>query len=217
MTDPVAIERVKAHLTEAVRLQGAVTAEIQHALDVLSVMNPGVASKLIVPWVGQNTTRPDDDISNNDCGPACVAMWLASLDIAKSVDDISSAAGLTRGYVGTLPMHLMRAAAFWGLSLERVLNFTAETVKDEVRNGKPCIVLVHYGSLPVRFSKTFTAGHWLIVVGYDEGKVIYHDPNWPDRAQGAYLEMTDAQFEKAMADCKIDGNLPNQGLRSKAR
>ncbi len=207
-------------VAEAERHTQQVRADVQHFQEIWLGMESDTTpqdNRLTVPWIGQNTTLTTDDYSNSDCGPACVAMWLNFVGRVVTVDQVSQATGLPRDYRFTLPATLIKAAGFYGLTLERVIGFTIDALKYEIDKRVPCIVLVHYGSLPKRSSQTFTGGHWLIIVGYDEQGFIYHDPYWPDSSGGAFLHATYAQLSKAMQDCIIDGNTPNQGLRSRAR
>jgi hypothetical protein len=176
---------------------------------------PATMKRLGISWIGQNTSAITDDYSNSDCGCACVAMWLNFVGVHKTVDDVSAATGLARGYTYTLPAHLMKAAKYYGLSFTRVMNLSVDAIKTEILHAVPIIVLVHYASLPKRFDQNFKAGHWILIVGCDADKVLYHDPYWPDQ-RGAYLELTNAQLDQAMKDCSIDGNTPYQGLKSGA-
>lgn len=183
------------------------------ALPVVS-HSSGDIVRLDVPWIGQNTSLVTDDFSNNDCGPACVAMWLAFIGKPHTVDDISAATGLTRNYSYTLPGNLILAASKFGLALEQAFNFDLVSVKMELLNGLPCIALVHYGSLVSRYDQRYQAGHWLLITGYDDQFVYYHDPYWPDN-RGANISIAHDQFIKAQADCYLDKNTAYQGLRLK--
>jgi hypothetical protein len=216
-------EEVLAEIKKAIDLQNQIDAlrvpqmaALQHVALILETMDTGQVNKLDVPWIGQNTALTTDDWSNSDCGPAVIAMWLNFVGRVVTVDQVSAATGLARGYKYTLPAVLIKAAAAYGLNLERVINITPEAIKVEIDRRVPCIALVHYASLPLRNDPNFTAGHWLLIVGYDDQGVYYHDPYWPD-SKGSFLQLTWAQLAKAMQDCTIDGNTPNQGLRSKAR
>jgi hypothetical protein len=208
-------------LDESERHTQQVRAYVQHFQEVYlgmggNVTPPITSKRLGVGWIGQNTTAASDNWSNSDCGCACVAMWLNFMGLQKTVDDVSAATGLARGYSYTLPAHLIKAAQYYGLGLERVVNLTIDAIKAEVLRAVPVIVLVHYGALQKRADQNFTAGHWILVVGCDADKVYYHDPYWADRASGSYIEITNAQLETAMQQCALDGNTPKQGLRSKA-
>ena len=166
-------------------------------------------TRLEVPWLSQLGT--DAAYSNSDCGPACVAMWLRYLSIQKTVDDVSRATGLHAGYTYTLPGQLITAASAFGLKLQRLINLSIDDLAERIDAGQPAIALVHYASLSVRYDQKFRAGHWVLACGYDDQGVLYHDPYWPDTT-GRFVKSARSDFAKAMADCSIDGNTPNQGL-----
>lgn len=206
---------VREYLSAALRAMDAATAQIQHAYQVLYEMGGDgapVATVLDVAWASQ--LGPDAAYSNSDCGPACVTMWLRWLQRPVSVDQVSEATGLPRGYKYTVPGNLVAAAKAFGLRIRRVLNVSITALQESIAAGAPVIVLVHYPSLPaaVRYDAKFSGGHWVLVVGYtDGGDVIYHDPYWPD-TRGQRVRVTRADFERAMRECSIDGNTPNQAL-----
>lgn len=162
--------------------------------------------------MGQNlASRTDEDYSNNDCGPACIAMWLNSLGRSVTIDDVSKATGLLPGYKYTIYTHLVKAAANWQLGLMRKAPLDLAALHQQIDAGYPIIILVHYESMPRRFSMTFRAGHWILVVGYTDTEIVYHDPLAPDES-GAYVTCGNAEFLNAMRDCTIDGNQPYQGI-----
>jgi uncharacterized protein YvpB len=166
---------------------------------------------LPIPWASQLGT--DASYSNSDCGPTCATMWLRWLGKAVTVDQVSIATGLPRGYKYTLPANLMMAAKTFGLNLTRTLNVSIDALCASIDQGAPGLVLVHYASLPTRFDPKFYAGHWVLFVGYTlDGKdVLYHDPYWPD-TRGQQMRVSRLDFERAMRECSIDGNTPNQAL-----
>ena len=189
--------------------------DLRSTLAELAKMSDGTKTSnfLAIPWIGQNTARTDDDYSNSDCGPACVAMWINWLKhVIVSVDDVSAATGLQHGYQYTVPMNLITAAAHWQLNLERVLNFSFDMIRGEINRGSPALVLVHYPDLIARFDAKYKMSHWILVIGYDETGLIYNDPYWPDN-RGAAIHLEYEQFLQAMRDVSLDGNTANQGVR----
>ncbi len=212
-------EQARAAIDEcksALAALDAATSAVQHAILVMAGMGGNGApnmKRIDVPWIGQNTNRPDDDWSNSDCGPTCVAMWLRSRGEAANVDDVSRATGLAKGYLYTLPAHLITAAGHYGLRLQRVVHFKISDIKSQIDGGMPVLALVHYASLEKRFSERFKAGHWILVIGYtDNGMMLYHDPYWPDESGGREIVISEAALARAMQDCAKDGNTPEQGL-----
>jgi hypothetical protein len=192
--------------------------DLRSTLAELKMSDGTKTSRLLaIPWIGQNTASTDDDYSNSDCGPACLAMWLTwhDQDHIITVDDVSAATGLPLGYKYTIPANLITAAAHWQLKLERVLNFSFDMIRGEINRGSPALVLVHYPDLVKRFDVKYKASHWILVIGYDETGLIYNDPYWPDN-RGAAIHIEYAAFALAMRDVALDGNTANQGLRQAA-
>lgn len=200
-------------IIEFAKLSNDLTADLlamaQQYHDQLAVMS----DHLHVPWVGQNVaTVNTDDFSNSDCGPACVAMWLAYWQNPRTVDEVSEATSLQRGYKSTAPDHLIRAAQHYGLTLKRAFNLTREVIAAQLQNLNPVIVLVHYGSLLRRYDAKYKAGHWIIVTGLDGDTVIYNDPLWQSAADGEAIRIAWSDFYRAMTDNEADGNKAWQGI-----
>jgi uncharacterized protein YvpB len=202
------------NLNAGITFLNSAAAQLQHTVDILTGMDsePVLPHRLSVPWIGQNVKDCNtDDFSNSDCGCAAVAMWLRYLKRVVTVDEVSVATGQPRGFTYTLPAHLVTAAARYDLKITRALNLTFDKIKEQIDNANPLIVLVHYASLPKRYDQNFKAGHWIVVTGYTDDAVIYNDPLWQD-AQGENVTLAWAEFDKAMADCTLDGNTARQGL-----
>ena len=173
---------------------------------------PASFKRLDVPWVGQNVGS-DDDWSNSDCGPACVTMVLRYLGQNVTVNQASKITGLAKGYKGTAYWDLGKIFLAHKTLAGRKAGLTLDYLKAEIDAGRPCILLVHYGSLENRSDLTFTGGHWIVLTGYDVDRqqYLYHDPYFKD-SRGRFVEISAIGLEKALADCKLDGNTPNQGV-----
>ena len=180
------------------------------------IETPSTPYLLPIGWAGQNTPRPDDDYSNSDCGPACVAMWLRYRGIMVSVDDVSRATGKPRGYAYTVFADLDRAANQYGLDLVHQLGtLTLQMIRSEIDAQRPVIALVHYPSLPDKFSSTYALSHWILLMGYDADVFFYHDPYWLDSVSGAALPITAVQLVTALQNVKLNGNTAMQGATQK--
>lgn len=202
-------------LEEAARAAEIVKAQLAGIRDEVhsnELEGPGNQRLLNFPWLGQNVPdRHDEDYSNNDCGPASLAMWLNGYGRTLSIDDVSKATGLQRGYLYTMPADLIRAARMYGINLAHKFGTaTVASIKAEIDKAHPVIVLIHYGSMPTRFS-SFAKGHYILITGYDNGKIVYNDPLAPD-SRGGGVVCSEAELAKAMADCTLDGNTANQML-----
>jgi ABC-type bacteriocin/lantibiotic exporter with double-glycine peptidase domain len=147
----------------------------------------------------------------SDCGPACVEMLREYKGLPRvDVDKISLAAGMTPTTPGTTGPQLIQAALQFGPFLKFVRGWTLELFASRL----PCIVLVHYGSIPTRRDDGYVKGHWVVVTGVSPDMVTFHDPDWwrPRIDDGQYKLLQRDKFEKAIADCSLDGNTPGQGL-----
>ncbi len=165
---------------------------------------------LSVPWLSQ--LGPDGGYASGDCGPACLAMWLRFLGWDVTVDNVSQHTGLERGYRYSMPAHIIHAARHWDVNLYWRRFLTIDDIKAEIDAGQPAIVLVHYAALPdhVRFDKSYTAGHWILVTGYSSTAIAYLDPYFVERGKKT---ITIAEFLSAWSTNYLDGNSNKQALR----
>lgn len=171
---------------------------------------PASRVRLKIPWVSQLGTKAS--WSANDCGPACLTMWLRYIGRDVTVDEIGKAAGLPPGYGSMVPHQLIAIADVYGLHLERALNVTIADLRSEIDLEQPAIVLVHYPSLPTRYDARYKSGHFVLFCGYEGNTVFYHDPYWPD-TNGQFVACDYTILIKAMQDCVLDQNTPNQCVR----
>ncbi len=169
-----------------------------------------------VPWVGQNTILNTDDYSNSDCGPASLTMWLNYRHKSVTVDDVSRATGKPKGYTFTVFADLDRAANFYGLDLVHYLGtLTLDLIRREIDAKRPVLALVHYPSLPERYSLTYALSHWILIMGYDGDTFFYHDPYWPTAVDGAAIPITSEQLTAALKNVEKNKNTPMQGATEK--
>lgn len=168
-----------------------------------------VGHRLTVQWIGQNTSRADDDFSSSDCGAACIAMLAGC-----SVDAVSMATDRPRGYASLSFDDLIKAAAKFGIHLQHASLAVAE-ICAEIERGNPVIVLINYQSLPAscRYDARYNGGHYLLVVGYNDVGILYHDPYWPDAERGAYRLMTRDEFLKAYTTTAPGNQYASHALR----
>lgn len=194
---------------KAKAIKAIVTALADAVDDFIRATNEPESHRLTVQWVGQNTARADDDYTNNDCGAAALAML-----VKRSVDDVSIATGKPRGYKLLSFDDLIRAASMFGLRLQHVSLALAE-ICAEIDRGHAVIVLVNYQSLPTpcRYDGRYNGGHYLLVVGYDEQYITYHDPYWPDEARGSYRLLTRDEFLRAYTTVAPGNQYASHALR----
>jgi uncharacterized protein YvpB len=176
---------------------------------IIAGLEQPVGRRLAVPWLSQ--LGPDAAFAPGDCGPACLAMWLRWLGHeGVTVDQVSAQVNLPRGYSYTMPAHLVRAARAWDVNLYWRRGLSLDALRAEIDRGQPCIVLVHYPFLPLRYDLRYSAGHWVLVNGYSEDKVVYLDPYFQ---VGGEVDATIGKFMRAWGNNHLDGNSNFQALR----
>jgi hypothetical protein len=168
-----------------------------------------VGRRLAVPWVSQ--LGPQAAFAPGDCGPACLASWLRWLGKGPvTVDQVSEQTDLYPGYRYTMFTHLVRAARAWDVDLYWRRNLVLNDLHAEIDRGQPCIVLAHYPYLPIKYDMNYGAGHWILVSGYGEDKVVYLDPYFQT---GGEVDAVTDTFMRAWGSNHLDGNSDFQALR----
>jgi hypothetical protein len=147
----------------------------------------------------------------NDCGPACVAMLIHGLGVASkkpSIADVFRATGADAAAF-TNGGQLKKAAAVWGVTLTPRF-WGLDSMRASILSGRPLIALVHYGAFSSlgRTQSSFKGGHFLLVVGFDQNRVLVHDPLWRDQG-GRYLSWEESIFYNAWEQAKLDFSNPS--------
>jgi hypothetical protein len=145
-----------------------------------------MGSKILnVPYKNQN--NPDANAKHTDCGPCCVAMILGGTGQQVTTNAVTAAAN-QQGDNGLTQSQVVSAAAAFGLSLAWQQGFSLDNLKKYIDNGQPPIALVKYAYLPDRVDKASTGGHYVVVVGYDDGAqcVFINDPDYYPGTSGGY-------------------------------
>ncbi len=131
---------------------------------------------LNVPYKCQND--PDANLKRTDCGPCCVAMILGGIGRQVTTNAVVAAAN-QQGDVGLTQSQVVNAAAAFGLSMAWQQGFSLGDLKKFIDAGQPPIALVKYANLPDRVDKGSIGGHYVVVVGYDDGaqNILINDPD----------------------------------------
>lgn len=153
--------------------------------------------RLSVPWLSQMGALAT--FAPGDCGTACVAMLCHFLGRPATVDEVSKATLKPSGFSFLHFNELIAVAARLGLVLSYQHGLSIVEMTAAIDAHRPVIALVDYQHLPVmiRFDANYNAGHYVLMVGYDAGHVIYHDPYWPTETGGAFRSMTRDEFYMA--------------------
>jgi predicted double-glycine peptidase len=156
----------------------------------------------------------DDDAkaSNNDCGPASIAMILNYYGLNVTTDQVFAKTGADGGLISIAKMQ--NAIINLGYESEFKKNISVDDLKNYINQDIPVIALVHYGSLNSTQDKNFKGGHFFDVVGYRDDGYFVNDPNFKGslRQDGDHHFFTKSEFEKAWKDCSLDNNPINSVL-----
>jgi ABC-type bacteriocin/lantibiotic exporter with double-glycine peptidase domain len=155
---------------------------------------------------------PDAGRSRNDCGPACLAMLLNALGLAATTDEVFQRCGApASGFVSMA--QLMRAGRRYGAPLDFHRGWGLVELRRRLDEARPLIALVHYAAFSelqpgLSTQSPFTGPHFVLVVGYDEDRVVVHDPLWTGerRREGAFRPWPNAVWMEAWGRCHEDGN-----------
>lgn len=163
-------------------------------------------------------------LTKKDCGPACVEM-IGEYETTTNytTDDIMHflTGGADRG---TYISELQKAAKeLYGVTLERHNLAGTEWLKAQIGKGNPAIILVHYGSFPIRMDRNYTGGHYMVVCGWEYVnyggnpilRFVLHDPDFygaTSLTQGAFIPVTEQVLYKMWTDARLDSNPTRMAL-----
>lgn len=167
---------------------------------------------LDVPYKSQND--PDAQGVFNDCGPACIAMILATQGRDVATADVYAASGVTQDRPLSFS-EVRTAAAAYDLPISWRLGVTLQDVRSYIDQGTPVIALIKYQYLPDRQGQSTTGGHFVLVVGYDDdaAEIVINDPYYWGalRSKGDHHHYDYHTWEQAWGRCNEDGN-PNHSI-----
>nr|QNO56126.1 hypothetical protein PNCMNLLH_00004 [Methanosarcinales archaeon ANME-1 ERB7]QNO56161.1 hypothetical protein LLPGBHFJ_00004 [Methanosarcinales archaeon ANME-1 ERB7] len=109
------------------------------------------------------------------CGPACLRMIFAYFGIDVTEKVLETTCETTE--LGTIPTQISTGAAKLGVESIATKNADIEDIRRNLEDRLPVIVLIDpsyiYGGIA-------GFGHFIVVLGVEEGEVIYHDPDVSD-------------------------------------
>ena len=192
-----------------------IATHLEQALALLRQYQDGTgdsAACVNVPYRSQWDTDAGD--FQGDCGPACIAMmldWTGGPKVA--IDALAHEAGITDTRQATNASDLIRVAVQHGLRLRQEV-LTLDGLREELRQGRPAVVLVNYAQFgSLRQDTAYNGTHWCVVVGFGNGDVMLHDPDhWGDRRlEGNAKQVSVSVFDAAWASTLPNGK-PRQAL-----
>lgn len=163
-----------------------------------------MAVNLKVPYKSQ--WDADAKGTQNDCGPASVAMILGYFGLAVTTDAVYEKTGAGAGLIGIAQME--KAIKALGYTTYRKVQSSLDEIRKVLDSGLPVIALVHYGSMGSGRQDDYTGAHFLVVRGYKDGGFYLNDPNFWDsmRSKGENWFIAESTFLKAWNDAAKDGN-----------
>jgi hypothetical protein len=145
---------------------------------------------------------------NNDCGSASSLMLLNTYNLANetTVDGFYNKI-VPSGDIALNAGSMQVAMSSYGLKTDWKVDMTMAQCFENLRNKKPILALVHYGTLVdagVTQKTGFRGAHFLVVTGIDLENIFVNDPYRDDGVTN--VPVPHKTFEKAWADCTLDGN-----------
>jgi len=123
------------------------------------------------------------------CGPACLRMVLSFFGIARTEAEVMKECDTTE--LGTTTVKISTAAYKFGLKSSSLKNANIDDLKNELRKGRPVIVLIDPSYL---YGGVSGFGHFIVIVGFSDEEIIYHDP---DVSEGEYMRINNSAFQNS--------------------
>ena len=206
-------------VSDRIGLLGDGLRALAHALEGEPTPAPSPVSNgviLRVPYHSQH--EADAQWFRKDCGPACVEAIGKYFSPTASASTNEIMQHITRGVDRSTYTRELCAAAghFFDVDLDRTEGNDWDDLMGWLDEGRPSVVLVHYGSFGLRMDRGWTGGHFMVVCGWDRidyqgetiERVIVHDPDWygDAMAQGAFIPVIKGHFMGTWDDAYKDGN-----------
>ena len=217
MTSLVTFQSLQSEIVTLRTILNHMDAEIIVALnDANALSSAGGGKALTIPYLSQFGLGAS--YAPGDCGAACAAMIANWRGHACTVDEVGKAINKPSGYLFMTISEVVAAAGKFGVVLVYQPSMLLEDFKQHINAGLPVVALVNYQSIPatLRREANYDAGHYILVVGYDDTSIIYHDPDWLTAEDGANKRMLQADFVKAFSTAAPGNSGAKYGLVVKA-
>ena len=118
---------------------------------------------IVVPYFKQE--------KSTTCGPACLKMILAFMGMNYSENELETIC--ETGWLGNTCEEIVEGAKKLGFKSEVLENIDIEELKQLLESNYPIIALL---SPSILYGGIVGFGHFVVIIGFDELKVYYHDP-----------------------------------------
>ncbi len=172
---------------------------------IFTFAHPSRAATLTVPYTSQAPLGQWSDPRQSDgCEEASILMaimWESGSTLSKEQarDEIVGMSNYEKFFHGFYQDTSAQDTAdlmtqYYGYhNLRVVYNVTVQDIKAQLDNGSLIITPLNPRVLSTRLYNSFTTRHTVVVVGHDNGEIIFHDP-----MTGAYRRAPESIFERAM-------------------
>ena len=116
-------------------------------------------------------------------------MVLAFFGITRTEAEVKTACDTTE--LGTTPVQISVAAQKFGLKATSVKNANIDDLKQEIKEGKPVIVLIDPSYI---YGGVSGFGHFIVIAGCTDTELVYHDP---DVQEGEFMQCSLEAFFNA--------------------
>jgi ABC-type bacteriocin/lantibiotic exporter with double-glycine peptidase domain len=113
------------------------------------------------------------------CGATCVSMVLTYFGIEHDLMEVAKRAG-TNEVVGATHDGLARAAESYGVVTAQNYNASYADLVLSIDQDEPVILYTHWPEAPQYEHGELDQMHYILVVGYADGHLIVHDPDFED-------------------------------------
>ena len=161
------------------------------------------------PVVYKSQWDNDAGQTDDDCGPACIAMELNYQGEQLTIDQVFAKTGAGKNQLISIAQ-MQNAISQLGYTSTFYTGQTKSQLISLLDSGYNPIALVHYGDFSSRQDKGFSGGHFMLVVGYQANGVYVNDPDfWGNyRNDGDHHFYTWADFLNGWNNCPNDGGNP---------
>lgn len=142
----------------------------------------------------------DYDIGLSGCAPTCLSMVIVALTKDRNATpDVVADYAMTNGFyisgTGTTWSLMTEGSRHFGIQGKEI-SLNSNTIKSELKEGHPIICSMKPGDFT-------TTGHFIVLVGVNDGKIEVRDPNCKERSNRLWnLDQLEPQIKNLWAFSK---------------